>query len=64
VTTERVELRVPRADLIRWKTTAGAEGLSLSKWIRSVCDASAVDQQTLDVARKMIADRRKRGVHE
>jgi hypothetical protein len=64
MTTKRVDLRVPRADLVRWRTTAGVEGLSLSEWIRTICNASAVDQQTFDAARKMIANRRKRDVHE
>lgn len=59
MSTERVELRVPRADLIRWRATAGAEGMSLSKWIRSICDASAVDQKTLDEVKKKITARRK-----
>lgn len=64
MSTDRVELRVPRADLIRWRVTASADGLALSKWIRRICDASAMDQKTLDMAKKKISDRRKRGAGE
>jgi predicted DNA binding CopG/RHH family protein len=44
---ERVEIRVPREDLKRWRVAASARGLSLSEWIRRRCNDVAIDQDML-----------------
>lgn len=59
-TDDRVELKVPKASLGRWRLTAGVEGLTLSAWIRKTCDVAAVDQETVDAVRES-AERKKRG---
>lgn len=47
-TAERVELRAPVSDVRRWHATSGLEGVTLSEWIRRVCNDAAIDQDTFD----------------
>lgn len=54
---ERVELRVPVEDLERWRATAAVENLSVSEWIRQRCNEVAVDQETIDLVKRKLAER-------
>ena len=49
---DRVELRVPKTSLARWRATAGAKNMSLSQWIRERCDEAAVGQEVVDLIAK------------
>ena len=35
----RIEIRLPANEMARWRSTADAEGLTLSDWIRGLCTA-------------------------
>ena len=55
---DRVELRVPRTDLVRWRVTAGLDGVVLSEWIRRVCNGASIDQATFADMKKAATDKR------
>ena len=56
--TVRVELRVPSADLKRWRATAAIDGVLLSAWIRRACDAVAMDQESFDMLNRNAKQKR------
>ena len=58
IETERVEFRVSTADLVRWRLSAGVEGVTLSEWIRRRCEESAVDQATFDLVKNEVVSKR------
>ncbi len=49
---ERVEVRVAAEDCDRWRATADAEGLTLSDWIRQLCDARTRDPDVTKLVRE------------